>query len=333
MLLNSHAACAGWTILNGNTNASLRGAHQTSDSLWVSGSHATILRSLDQGAHWKHCTVPPAGDDLDFRAVWAFDRDRAFVLSSGPGPASRLYRTIDGCNTWSPVLANEDKAGFWDGLVFSDQKHGAILGDPVDGNFVLLTSSDGGLHWARQPAVQLNADPLGEGAFAGSNSSLTIAPHSNELYFGSGGKAGARLFQMHLDDKGFEAVVRVQHVALGSRTESSGLFSIAFRDRDHGVAVGGDFKDPDAAANTAIWTSDGGIHWHAPATPLSGYRSAVACDEAGHEWVAVGPNGTDVSFDGGRTWKRASKAGWNALSLPWAVGANGLIGRWQPIEH
>jgi hypothetical protein len=125
----------------------------------------------------------------------------------------------------------------------------------------------------------------------------------------------------------------VQHVPLGSGTETSGVFSIAFRDRDHGVAVGGDFKEPDATANTGIWTNDGGNHWHAAATSLNGYRSAVAWDEATREWVAVGPNGTDVSFDDGRTWKRASKAGWNALSLPWAVGADGHIGRWQPIAH
>ena len=55
-------------------------------------------------------------------------------------------------------------------------------------------------------------------------------------------------------------------------------------------------------------------------------------------WVTVGPNGSDVSRDDGRTWQPlehapadAPKGGeWNALSLPWAVGPHGRIGKLNP---
>jgi hypothetical protein len=69
-----------------------------------------------------------------------------------------------------------------------------------------------------------------------------------------------------------------------------------------------------------------------------GYRSAVAYDAATKTWITVGPNGTDTSTDDGKNWsalqpdpalKKAPDAdrNWNALSLPFAVGPHGRIGK------
>jgi hypothetical protein len=68
----------------------------------------------------------------------------------------------------------------------------------------------------------------------------------------------------------------------------------------------------------------------------SGYRSAVAFDQVSKRWIAVGPSGTDVSKDHGMDWTplkpSASDApdadkNWNAISLPFVVGAKGKIGK------
>ncbi len=55
------------------------------------------------------------------------------------------------------------------------------------------------------------------------------------------------------------------------------------------------------------------------------HRSSVAWDPRLHMWIAVGPNGSDVSLDDGRTWKHFDSGNWNALSLPWVVGPKGQI--------
>jgi hypothetical protein len=83
-----------------------------------------------------------------------------------------------------------------------------------------------------------------------------------------------------------------------------------------------------------------GGRWHASDTPPNGYRSAVAYYKPGKMWISVGPNGTDISTDDGRHW-HALKPGsgespdagknWNALSLPFAVGSNGRIGKLDPV--
>lgn len=111
------------------------------------------------------------------------------------------------------------------------------------------------------------------------------------------------------------------------KAESAGIFSIAFRDSRHGVAVGGDFKQPDRREDTAAWTSDGGLTWSLTKTPPFGYRSAVNWDRTAQAWIAAGPNGSDVSHDDGKSWQRLDGAGWNALSLPWVVGPDGRIGK------
>jgi hypothetical protein len=103
------------------------------------------------------------------------------------------------------------------------------------------------------------------------------------------------------------------------------------------VAVGGDYQKPDAAQGNAVWSADGGKSWHAPKVAPRGYRSVVAYDAKAKAWIAVGPNGTDVSRDGGLTWQAAkplpgqpgdADKNWNAISLPFVVGPKGRVGVW-----
>jgi hypothetical protein len=108
---------------------------------------------------------------------------------------------------------------------------------------------------------------------------------------------------------------------------SSGIFSIAFRDKEYGATVGGDYAKPSESAGTAAWTSDGGLHWTAAAKPPHGYRSSVAWSEELKAWITVGTNGSDISRDDGKTWQPMDDGNWNALSLPFVVGPKGRIAR------
>ncbi|GHC67279.1 WD40/YVTN/BNR-like repeat-containing protein [Streptomyces flavofungini] len=81
-------------------------------------------------------------------------------------------------------------------------------------------------------------------------------------------------------------------------------------------------------------TADGGRTWSAADTPIpGGFRNSVAwVPGGGHTAVAVGPNGSDVSTDGGRSWTRFDRArllGVNCLPGAgcWAVGEHGTAAR------
>lgn len=318
-----------WQIENSNTKASFRGIHAVGNGIaWASGTNGTVLRTEDGGYLWQTCSLPPGAEKLDFRGIWGWNADTALVMSSGPGDQSRIYKTTDGCHSWKLLFANTDKDGFWDAIQFWDQQDGALLGDPIDGHFVMGITKDGGKSWdftsLKGPSVAADS----QAAFAASNSSLGFGSSLHDLHFATGGKGGARIYLLQKDPgAATKADWQAFSIPLASGTESSGVFSLATREDNHGVAVGGDYKAPKESEGTAAWTADGGRHWAAATKPPHGYRSAVAWDKADKAWIAVGTNGTDVSYDDGLTWQAVDDENWNALSLPWVVGPGGRIGK------
>jgi photosystem II stability/assembly factor-like uncharacterized protein len=359
MLVFAIPACGQFTIQTSNTTADLRGIHNVGNGVaWASGTNGTVLRTEDGGYVWQTCSIPPGAEKLDFRGVQAFDANTAIVMSSGPGDQSRLYKTTDGCHSWKLLFTNPDKDGFWDAIQFDRGKWGWLLGDPVKNIFVLLASEDGGRTWYRQRNKGLRASSTLQGAFAASNSSMIGS--GGFISFASGGKGGAFLYatgassicvDCNLEDsdhEGRQTKWERREVPIGSRTEASGVFSIA-RTNPGGadirneslVAVGGNYTRPDDAAATAAFSTDGGEHWQAATTPPHGYRSSVAYDSSTKTWITVGPNGSDISTDDGRNWHpihpdpslhepEDADRNWNALSLPYVVGPKGRIGRLDP---
>jgi hypothetical protein len=116
------------------------------------------------------------------------------------------------------------------------------------------------------------------------------------------------------------------------------VFSQAFRDRRHGVAVGGDFEHEDVGTDASAWTR-GGRQWVGGGV-LGGYRSgadwARLSRSGRHAWhaarlvLAVGPSGSDVSRNGGRTWRTFSDTGFHAVvcvrqHVCWASGTDGRV--------
>lgn len=327
LLALASPADAQWDAEDSGTKSSLRAVHNAGPGVvWASGTNGVVLRSEDDGYLWQQCAVPPDAGKFDFRGLWGWDANHAIAMSSGPGSDSRLYETTDGCAHWHLVLTNQDPAGFWDAIAFWNQRQGMLLGDPVSGRFTIFRTNDGGSHWARDQSDGLEADPRGEGAFAASNSALALSANETSASFVTGGPNGSRIFYFRPGVRGQPGSWNSVKSPLSQNTQTAGLFSIGFRDAKHGVAVGGDFKQPNQRENTTLWTSDGGSTWTTASEPCSGYRSAVAWDQDFQLWIAVGPNGSDVSYDDGKTWKQFDKAGWNALSLPWAVGPDGRIG-------
>ena len=322
-----------WQMQDSHTKAGLRGIHAVNDHVaWASGTDATILRTVDGGAQWTKCAVPPDAEKLDFRAVWAWSATEAMVMSAGPGELSRMYKTTDACAHWTEIARNKDKDGFWDTMVFQqrdyhmlgDTKTGVLVGDPIGKRFDTKTMLLG--HGWFDDFASCAAND-GEAAFAASNSSVVVFG-SRRYIIGTGGKGGPRALRSPLlDHRDATAGCTGVSVPLASGSESAGVFSLAFRDMNRGVAVGGDYKKPAESQQTAAWTIDGGKHWTAAKQPPHGFRSSVVFDAATNTWISAGTNGSDISRDGGDTWQKLDDGNWNAISLPFIVGPEGRIAR------
>ncbi len=307
--------------------ASLRGVSAVSAAVaWASGANGTWLRTIDGGSTWRAATVPGAAN-LDFRSLRAFSERSAYLLSSGPGEMSRIYKTTDAGANWRLLHINPDPKGFWDALGMWDENHGIVIGDPVNGRFVVYTTNDGA-SWQQQKGPPAQNQ---EGAFAASNTCL-FTWGAREAWFGTGGAGGARVF--HTDDGG--KTWTVAKTPVRNDSTNAGIFSVGFSDPRHGVAVGGDYSKPTENRGNIALTDDGGKTWTASSTmPPSGYRSAIAYVDDRKMWIATGTSGSDVSTDGGRTWRQFDSASYHAMSFAgaagWAVGPAGAMARasWQ----
>jgi photosystem II stability/assembly factor-like uncharacterized protein len=323
-----------WTVQTSGIDTNLRGvsigvftdSHNVATPVvWASGSNGVILRSQDVGKTWQRLHVQ-GGETLDFRSIQARDATTAYVMSSGDGDKSRIYKTTDGGANWRSQYTDKRKGFFLDALVCSSEVECRAVGDPIDGKFVILRTRDGE-NWQQLPTDQMPAALPDEGAFAASGTCLAIYSYQ-DVYFVTGGPA-ARLF--HSSDAGYSWTV--SNTPLVSGNASSGIFSISAWDKALAI-VGGDYKDIGNSRSVAAYSADQGKTWTLAEQQPGGFRSAVARMDEKY-LITVGPNGEDVSDDGGAHWRHTDSLNLNALAVlrydyAWAVGANGTIARLKP---
>jgi len=322
----STALAQTFTMQTSGTGASLRGAWAVNEQIvWASGSNGTYLRTTDGGAHWTAATVPGAAE-LDFRDVQGVDANTAYLLSIGKGSTSRVYKTTDSGAHWKLSLQNSDTEGFFDEMAFWNPQHGILVGDQVDGQMVAMATEDGGASWQR---LKLPPAIPGEGAFAASGTGITVLG-DGDVWVGTGGVNAARVY--HSADGGHTWTVGFAPIRADSA--SAGIFSLAFSDAQHGIAVGGDYSKPAEAGGNIALTTDGCKTWFTATIPPKGFRSAVAYVADRKVWIAVGTSGADLSTDDGKNWRAFDTGNYNAVSFAsskagWAVGPAGRIAKFE----
>ncbi len=318
---------AQWRTVSSGTTASLRGLSVVdAQTAWASGSRGTVVRTTDGGNSWQLVAPADAGA-LDFRSIHA----RNTRVAHAAATAGRIYRTTDGGATWSLRYQAADTSVFLDAIDFWDDQHGVALGDPMGGRFLLLVTRDGGDTWAEAPAESRPVTVEGEAAFAASGSSL-IVDGMRGAWIGSGGKA-AHLFRT--SDRGATWSITDAPIRQGGAAE--GIFSVALAGKSV-MVVGGEYTQNDSTrANAAIY-APGRKSWTTPSISPRGYRSGVAAARGGKMLIAVGPGGSDVSDDGGLTWRAFDATGFHAIRASangvfFATGSDGRIGVYHGSSH
>jgi hypothetical protein len=359
----SCSSSAQWHMQDSHTSADLRGVHSIGNGIaWANGTNGTVLRTADDGEHWQLCATPSGAEALDFRGIQGFDANTAIVMSSGKGNLSRLYKTTDGCRTWNLVFTNPDAPDgsfkaiqFAPGIGRENGRAGGLIGDPVSGKFAEYRTNDYGKSWQKSERAWQTSAEVGEVLFAASNSSF-LRIRGWTLFVTGGSVTRSRTLEEHVKHDPSIAVryvggdlPLVHGVSAGAASVAAHLGPDSVADSDAAkyivravhvgdalVVVGGDYQQPDKSVGTCAVSTDGSLHWSASKTLPHGYRSAVAYDAPNNTWITVGPNGTDISADDGRIWRSLTPnhtdtpdadKNWNALSLPFAVGPKGRIGK------
>ena len=310
-----------FNLLQEGRDTSIRGLSVLDDSVaWVSGSGGWVGRTNDRGENWQWQQVADF-ETTDFRDIEAFSADEAVIISAGSPLV--ILKTVDGGYTWKEAYRDERPEIFFDGMDFWEDGRGLAYGDPIGGMMQLLVTDDSGLTWQDISEVQIRLTE-GEAGFAASGTGIRALP-GGHVFIATGGQQ-SRLFCSV--DNGYTWKAHDCPIVQG--TASTGIFSIAFRDKNNGVAVGGDYQQDRDNENVVVVTNDGGTTWQRPKQGTNGYRSGVEyVDE--QKLVAVGTSGVDVSVDGGMEWIPISNESFHvvrkAKAGTWVVlaGANGRI--------
>lgn len=287
----------GWRLGETETNVSLRGLAAVDDEvIWASGAEATVIRSRDGGATWTSCG-PEGYGKLDFRCVCAFSSEVACIASAGT-PAV-LLRTDDGGASWAETYRAESDAAFFDAMQFWDADRGLAVSDPS-----LLMGGEGRL-W------------FGTGGSESDTSRLYARPGWKEPWI------PVSVPMPSSQASGIFAICKGLSVAATSSTAP--LF-----------CVGGDYRATAKSKVTACMSLDEGATWQPVAVQPASFRSDVVLIPEGsplaRTWIAVGPDGTDISSDGNQ-WKSLSKVGFHCLTVGKSkVFACGSEGRFARIE-
>jgi len=265
------------------------------------GDQSRIYHTTDAGKHWQRqfTNTNPKGF-FDSMVFW--DRMHGIVLGD-PIPDDsgnlkfELLRTDDG-KAWyaippaqlPPALEGEGAFAASNTCIAILQSARAHIANATSTLVIPRSEATRNLLSAAARDAGTTTPPPAQAWKSGAS-----AP---DIWFATGGKA-ARVF--HSSDRGETWQVSDTPIIRGP--DSAGIFSIAFRDRMHGVIVGGDYKRPDDDGPNLAFTEDGGKTWTlSPAHPLV-YFSAVAYDRKANQAAKPAPAqrlflvGQDFIFD------------------------------------
>lgn len=307
-------------LLQQGRATSIRGLSVVDDSVaWLSGSNGTVAITKDGGKTWDWQQVK-GFEKSDFRDIEAFSGQAAVMMSSGT-PAV-ILKTTDGGKSWQVKYENADTAYFFDAMDFENRKHGMVLGDPINGKFVLMETNDGGDTWKpfKNPPEALP----GEAAFAASGTCLRL---NGMITIVTGGKHS----RMLLSPAGAGLWASLD-LPMTKGNPSQGAFSCVYGDNVIAVA-GGDYSHDRDTDNVMYLLPQSGASYQAqsPASGPSGYQSCVEY-LGGETFLSTGTPGSHISTDGGKTWRKIDDAGYNVCArarrgkLLLLAGGNGRIG-------
>ncbi len=260
----------------------------------IIGTSTTGVLSYNLKKNTIKTLVKPVGCG-EFRDVIV---DGKTVYSCVSGDSGILYKV-----TGSKVTELYRDHSFIDDIVLRNGQLIA-LSDPIDNQLMIKRVSV-------KKGFMNQSEPMptaeGEAYYAASGTTAQII--GAHYYYVSGGPNNATFYDLNT----FEFTQRFKTELPFQHGEGAGPFSLLMLDEKNGVIVGGNYKNPNEADSTSMYTTDGGRSWTLSQKTTSGYRSCVIGNAS--VLYACGRNGIDVSTDGGNNWQVFDTGNFCALLL------------------
>ncbi|MEM9329399.1 MAG: hypothetical protein AAGA85_27310 [Bacteroidota bacterium] len=294
-------------------------------TLWLSGTNSTFMRSISGGDAWETFRHPEV-DTFQYRDIHAVSAEEVVLLAIGDGVNSQIHKfSVTG--GWETAFVMGEEEGFLNSIAFWDEMRGLAFGDSFDGKPYLLETKDGGNSWSRIEGARLPDAGEGEGGFASSGSCIDVGRHG-VAWVGTGASGHARI--LRTDDYGESWKAYESPIIKG---ELAGITSVHFRTNREGFIAGGDLSSTEAYTDNMALTTNSGKDWHLigrPETPGPFYGSDLIRYGGKNILVATGPRGADISLNGGESWANITDEDlWvvdlDARGFGWLGGRDGQL--------
>jgi len=300
-----------WTEQSSGLTTVLYSVSAVDDNVaWVCGASGKVLRTTNKGANWVNVSgsLPTAANLYN---IFAWDANLA-IITGVTGSNTSIYQTSNGGTTWTTVNTH---AGFGDNLWMTSASNGYFIGDPIAGNWDLLSSTNAGMNWGTWStlATTNTSGTYNNGAFF----------NGTNVYFESVGQSHI-LFSSNMGVNWVQQTITL-----------SELTAIWFNTASEGLA-GGSSTSPGLLKST-----NGGTNWTALTSPYPTNSISGIVGAASTYWVSQQGTGISITTNSGTSFTTAytapagnfyhmtkSRAG----ATIWAVRSNGGISRYgQPI--
>ncbi len=261
-----------------------------------SGNAANIqefTKTSDGGLTWTPGNINIGNTGLGVSMITAVDANTAWLAAypTAGGQTGGIWKTTDGGTTWNRqnTATYNNAASFTNVVYFWDANVGFCQGDPINGEFELYTTTNGGTTWVPVPGANI-PNPTNGNEF-GYTRQIDIS--GNHVWFTT---SLGRVY--HSADQGLTWDVFTTPIPdFGGAVTAGSSANLSFADPSNGLIIDN--------AGDLYKTIDGGATWNLTTTAGPVFTNGLCFIENTNTAFSTGAGtagGSSYSTDGGVTW-------------------------------
>ena len=286
-----------WILQNSSFNTSSIGVNYISivneNIVWAtaydgssSGNNIQeFTRTNNSGDTWNTGTIDISNTNLGISMIHAYDYNKAWLVAypRAAGDTGGIFQTSDGGSTWNrqDSASYDTSSSFANVVYFWDENIGFAQGDPINGEFELYVTSDGGNNWNLVPGTNIPNPLSGEYGYT-----RQIEVVGDNIWFTTN---KGRIY--HSTNKGNNWLVYTSPISDFGSAEVNG--NLSFSDDNNGIIVDN--------LGDVYRSTNSGVSWTQVSTSGVVYTGGL-CFIEGTNIVYTTGSGSSFSNDGGYSW-------------------------------